>query len=96
VEEWRSRRPVTGRRFRQNLEWLVATLLEHQRRFLASAPDRTWQLRRELDQRLRHLFHLYLLQPAGLFVYLAVVAVGLERLRAALASRALFAAEGPR
>lgn len=90
---WYSHCPATRRRFRRNLERLAATLLDHQRRFLAAAPDRTWHLRRELDQRLRHLFHLYLLQPAALFVYLALVALGLERLRAALVSRALFAAE---
>jgi len=61
-------------------------LLEHQRQFLAAAPDRTWPLRRDLDHRLRHLFHVLLLQPAGLFAYLALVAVELERLRAALVS----------
>lgn len=96
LEGWRNRCPRTRGRFRQNLDRLATTLLAHQRQFLAAGPDRTWPLRRELDQRLRHLFHTCLLQPAGLFVYLAVVAVGLERLRAALVGRALFAAEGPR
>lgn len=96
LDGWRSRCPATPRRFRQNLERLVTTLLDHHHRFLAAAPDRTWQLRRELDDRLRHLFHVFLLQPAGLFVYLALVALGLERLRAALVSRALFAAEAAR
>lgn len=93
LEAWRSRWPTMRRRFQVNLEGLAATLVVHQRRFLASDPDRTWLLRRELDLRLRHSFHLYLVQPAGLFAYLALVAVGLERLRGALVSRALFAAE---
>ena len=93
---WRGRWPSMRRRFRANLERLAATLAAHQRLFLASEPDRTWPLRRELELRLRHLFHLYLVQPAGLFAYLALVAVGLERLRGALVSRALFAAEGTR
>jgi hypothetical protein len=84
------------RRFQANLEGLVATLAAHQRLFLASDPNRTWPLRRELELRLRHLFHLYLVQPAGLFAYLALVAVGLERLRGALMSRALFGAEALR
>ena len=93
LESWRSRWPAMRRRFRLNLEGLCGTFVEHQRRFLASEPDRTWLLRRELDLRLRHSFHLYLMQPAGLFAYLALVAVGLERLRGALVGRALFAAE---
>jgi hypothetical protein len=96
LEGWHARCPSTRGRFRQSLDRLVATLLHHQRQFLATPPDRTWPLRRELDQRLRHLFHTFLLQPAGLFSYLALVALGLERLRAALVVRALFAAEVPR
>ena len=88
-------RPVR-RRFREGLDRLAAALVVHQRLFLATAPERTWPLRRDLDHRLRHLFHVLLMQPAGLFAYLAVVAVALERLRAALVSRALFGAEAPR
>jgi hypothetical protein len=93
---WRGRCPSVRRRFRESLDRLAATLLDHQRQFLAAAPDRTWPLRRDLDHRLRHLFHVFLLQPAGLFAYLALVAVELERLRAALVSRALFGAEASR
>lgn len=96
LDGWRSRCPATGRQFGHNLERLTLTLLDHRRQFLAAGPDRTWLLRRELDHRLRHLFHVFLLQPAGLFVYLALIALGLERLRAALVSRALFATEVPR
>lgn len=96
LDGWRSRCPSTRGRFGCNLERLATVLLDHQDQFLAAAPDRAWPLRRELDARLRHLFHLYLLQPAGLFVYLALIALGLERLRAALVSRALFAGEALR
>jgi hypothetical protein len=96
LDGWRGRCPSIRRRFRESLDRLAATLLDHQRQFLAAAPDRTWPLRRDLDHRLRHLFHVFLLQPAGLFAYLALVAVELERLRAALVSRALFGAEAPR
>jgi hypothetical protein len=96
IVEWRGRCPSVRRRFRESLDRLAATLLDHQRQFLAAAPDRTWPLRRDLDHRLRHLFHVFLLQPAGLFAYLALVAVELERLRAALVSRALFGAEASR
>jgi hypothetical protein len=96
LDGWRSRHPTTSPRFRRGLEQFTTTLLAHQRRFLMVGPDRTWPLRRELELRLRHLFHVYLLQPAGLFVYLALVLLGLERLRGALVGRALFAAEVPR
>jgi hypothetical protein len=96
LDGWRRRCPSLRRRFREGLDRLAATLLDHQRQFLAVAPDRTWPLRRDLDHRLRHLFHVFLLQPAGLFAYLALVALELERLRAALVSRALFAAEASR
>lgn len=96
IVEWRGRCPSVRRRFRESLDRLAATLVDHQRQFLAAAPDRTWPLRRDLDHRLRHLFHVFLLQPAGLFAYLALVAVELERLRAALVSRALFGAEASR
>lgn len=96
LDGWRGLCPSVRRRFREGLDRLAATLVEHQRLFLATAPDRTWPLRRELDHRLRHLFHVFLLQPAGLFAYLALVAIELERLRAALVSRALFGAEALR
>jgi hypothetical protein len=96
LEAWRSRWPAMRRSFQTSLEQLAATCVAHQRRFLASEPDRTWLLRRELEWRLRHLFHRYLVQPAGLFCYLTLVGVGLERLRGALVGRALFTTEGPR
>jgi hypothetical protein len=96
LDGWRGRCPSARRRFREGLERLAGVLLEHRRQFLVAAPDRTWPLRRDLDQRLRHLFHVLLLQPAGLFAYLALVMVHLERLRAALVGRALFGAEARR
>lgn len=96
LDGWRSRCPPSRRQVARNLDLLAATLLEHRHQFVAAAPERTWPMRLELDSRLRHLFHVLLLQPAGLFVYLALVALGLERLRAALVSRTLFAAEVPR
>lgn len=96
LEGWRERCPPVARRLRDGLDRVVAALLCHQRLFLATAPDRTWALRQDLDHRLRHLFHVFLMQPAGLFVYLALVALGLERLRAALVGRALFGVEAAR
>lgn len=93
LDGWRRRWPSTVRRVRRGLEALVSLLADHQDQFLATDPARTWPLRRELERRLRHEFHVWLLQPAGLFTYLALYALGLERLRAALVSRALFPPE---
>jgi len=93
VDGWRHRWPPTLRRARRGLEALVTLLADHRQRFLEADPGRTWPLRRELERRLRHHFHVWLLQPAGLFAYLALYALGLERLRAALVSRALFPPE---
>jgi plasmid stabilization system protein ParE len=93
VDGWRRRWPSAMRSVRRGLEAVVSLLADPQRRFLETDPARTWPLRRELDRRLRHQFHVSLLQPAGLFVYLALYALGLERLRAALVGRALFPPE---
>jgi len=93
LDGWRRHWPSTARRVRRGLEALISLLADHQQRFLETDPARTWSLRHELERRLRHQFHVWLVQPAGLFVYLALYALGLERLRAALVSRALFPPE---
>jgi hypothetical protein len=49
-----------------------------------------WSLRRELRERLRLEFHRLPLEPLTAFAFLALVALDLERLRAALMERALF------
>jgi hypothetical protein len=90
--EWRRRWPPCKGEFVRNLEGLQGLLSAHLAAFRASRPDATWGLRRALRERLRLLFHRRLLQPAGPFVYLALAALDLERLRAELMSRALFPA----
>ena len=52
--------------------------------------EAAWPLRRDLRERLRLGFHRLPLQPAAAFYYLALLALDLERLRAALMERALF------
>ena len=58
-----------------------------------TAPNQVWTARQTLRSRLRLLFHQRLLQPVGPFVYLVLVGLDLERLRASLVDRALFVSD---
>ena len=64
--------------------------MTHVQTFRQAAPASAWLLRRELRERLRLRFRQQTLQPLVPFIYLALVALDLERLRSALISRALF------
>jgi hypothetical protein len=93
LEEWRSRWPRCSRQALSNLGALATLLAEHVSVFREAPPQSAWELRGALSARLRHLFHRRLLQPAGVFIYLVLVALELERLRAELVDRALFPEE---
>jgi hypothetical protein len=93
LAEWRRRRPRCTRATSDDLEGLVAQLMEHAETFRRSPSAAAWRLRRELRERMRLRFHQRTLQPSVPFIYLALTALDLERLRAALASRALFPAQ---
>jgi hypothetical protein len=88
--QWRRLWPACERRFLVNLERLAERVLRHAQSFAQSGRDGAWPLRRELRERLRLDFHRLELQPAAAFTFLALVALDLERLRAALMQRALF------
>jgi len=88
--EWRRRWPPCNRELVRNLEAVSALIAAHLGAFRDSRPGDTWDLRRGLRDRLRPLFHRRLLQPAAPFIYLALAALDMERLRAELVSRALF------
>lgn len=93
AEHWRDLWPRCKREFLANLEALRALLLAHLAVFREARLEAAWGLRLALQGRLRLLFHRRLLQPAGPLIYLALVALELERLRAELVTRALFAPE---
>lgn len=78
----------TGRN--PELDALTGLLVGHLAAFRRTDPSATWELRRALRERLRVLFHQQTLTPVAIFVYLALVLLDLERLRAELLRRALF------
>lgn len=91
LTQWRLRWPPCKRAFLRNLESLHTLLANHLTAFRVARPEAAWGLRKVLHGRLGLLFHRHLLQPAGPFTYLALAALDLERLRAELVVRALFA-----
>jgi hypothetical protein len=93
LTEWRRRWPACSAEQRRHLTALEALLTRHRESFRQSRPESAWDLRRRLRAQLGLLFHRRLLQPAGAFIYLALVALDMERLRAELVVRALFASE---
>lgn len=90
--EWRRRWPRCKAGYLRNLTLLEGLLARHSEEFRRAGPTSTWALRYRLRGQLALLFHQRLLQPAGVFIYLILVLLDLERLRAELVDRALFAA----
>lgn len=90
LTEWRRRWPRCSPQARRNLESFVRLIGVHHDRLAAAEPEEVWLLRQTLRSRLRLLFHQRLLQPVGSWIYLGLVALDLERLRASLVDRVLF------
>jgi hypothetical protein len=90
IAEWKQRWPRCSRTLCRDLEALIPLVMTHFDVFPRLPPDSAWRQRRELRATLRLHFHRQPLEPAIPFVYLALTALDLERLRAALVSRALF------
>lgn len=93
LDGWRQRWPRCKRDYLGAVDALAARCAAHLDAFRDSPSDKTWPLRQALRERLRLQFHLRLLQPVAVFIFLALVALDLERLRRALLDRALFQAE---
>jgi hypothetical protein len=72
---------------------LVATIVSHLERFKRVNVRDAWQERSALERELRRLFRKSALRPETAFCYLALVALDLERLRAALVRRVLWRGE---
>jgi hypothetical protein len=90
AQEWRRLWPRVSGAPGRHLESLVAEIAAHLAHFALLTPAETWSARRVLRERLRLRFHQRVLEPASLFVYLALVLLDLERLRGELLTRALF------
>ncbi len=92
--EWRRLWPDTPAGLRAGLERLIGGLERHQQAMAGVTDAATGNaLRAELDTRLNRLFRGYARTPLAIFAHLGLVALELERLRAALVERALYPAE---
>jgi hypothetical protein len=90
IAEWQRRWPPCGREAFRELAELRDLLRDHVDAFRQVPPESAWPLRAELRWRLRRRFHRQALRPVVPFIYLGMLALDLERLRAALITRALF------
>lgn len=91
LAEWRRRLPPGSDDEGGTMAALLRTLAEHGAGFAAAAPAQAWLLRAGLQARLQVLLRRATLQPAAVFVSLALAALELERLRAELLRRVYFA-----
>jgi hypothetical protein len=91
---WRRLWPAMPGNVRNRLEELVSLVAEHQAGFAATPPEQAWEARARLAGVLRRQFRRNPLGPVGLFAWLALEFLALERLRAALVVRAAFPPEG--
>ncbi len=101
IGAWRALWPKCTGRARATLERLVGRVRAHRRALeplaeAAAPPGReAWARRGELAAALARGWRRDLLTPAAVFGYLLLEALELERLRAELAPRALFAPQAP-
>jgi hypothetical protein len=89
--EWQRRWPPRRRAAGDTLARLVHALLDHERAFVAADPAQGWLLRGALRAQLVLLLRRATLEPAAAFIHLALCALDLERLRAELLRRIVFA-----
>jgi hypothetical protein len=88
--EWRRRMPAAGDGEASLIDELEHALVRHFTGFHDPAVSDGWPLRRTLEARLTLLFRRAMLDPAAAFIFLALAALDLERLRGELARRAAF------
>lgn len=87
---WRQRWPATTAAVRADLAVLEQVLQGHLDRFRRGTTEGAWDERQRLRVRLQRDFHGLVLSPVAPFGYLVLLALDLERVRAALLDRALF------
>lgn len=88
--EWIRRLPRATLTAAPRLQRLATVLEQHLTAFGEAAPSEGWALRRALQLRLASLFRRAVLDPAAAFVFLALSALDVERLRGELVRRATF------
>ena len=90
LHAWRRRWGTCKRVCLNNLKQLAEQFQTYRVHLTPASTEAARDERQARRDRIRHLFHCSVLQPAGLFSYLALVAIDLERLRGALVTRNLF------
>ena len=88
--EWRRRLPAGGGDEVTLLDEVARVLRRHLAAFRDPSVRDGWPLRRALEARLALLFRRAMLDPAAAFIFLALTALDLERLRGELVRRAAF------
>jgi hypothetical protein len=91
LDAWRHLWPRGAASVRDPLEELTESLSAHLHDFPSYAVSDAWTARHALQHRVQRLFRRHPVQPVALFSYLALVCLDLERLRAGLVERAVFA-----
>lgn len=94
-ERWHALWPRISSTAAAPLERLEAHLGRHVRSLRQDGSERSQEACQRLAEKLAYEFRRYTHQPAAAFLHLALVALDLERLRAALMRRALFAGYPP-
>lgn len=92
LAEWRRRCDDARAGARRELDAMAERVKAHLDAFRLADPEQAWGLRRTLREELRLKFHQRPLQPVAVFLYLGMVLLDLERLRAAMLARALLVA----
>ena len=87
---WVRRLPQRPRDADEGLKQVASLLLAHGRSFAAAPPGSGALLRRALQARLSLLLRHTTLEPAAVFIHVALCALDFERLRGELLRRALF------
>jgi hypothetical protein len=91
-DEWRRRTPARNAGADSLVDDFARAMSAHLRSFRDPSVRDGWPLRRALEARLVLLFRRAMLDPAAAFVFLALTALDLERLRGELLRRAAFPA----
>jgi len=87
---WQRRLPQRTQDAEDSLNQVASALLAHGRAFAAASPGTGALLRRALQARLSLLLRRTTLEPAAVFIHVALCALDFERLRGELLRRALF------
>lgn len=90
IQHWRYLWPERKGRATRTFDHFIQYVQAHRELFMQLPVDRTWRQREQLTNKLTIMFRREAYQPVNVFVHLLLVALDLERLRAAILQRHLF------